>query len=205
MSENASNTSFDARVMWIDTKSLWGGLRQRDYLLRDDVSFVLSIDEGVWPTVFDDQAWGFSPSDIYIGGPERPSFVGINHPLWDSLDELRTYLKDHETRVTKPYWLVAFVKPVEAGNEAIEDGWDFLGYDVADAMAISGLSNCTYSASEKETIMQYGWADNLNEYHLFSVLNVADEFRAYSDKRVPEHAPFAVVAIYRVPDNDNNA
>jgi hypothetical protein len=40
------------------------------------------------------------------------------------------------------------------------------------------------------------FASTLNERHLVSDLAGADAFRQWCDRRVPEHAPFAVLALY---------
>jgi hypothetical protein len=76
--------------------------------------------------------------------------------------------------------------------------WQLVGFDVADAGLISGLSNCGYSDSERAEGMR-SWADSLNSHHLFLNAGRASEFTAYANRRVPEHAPFYVYAIYRIP------
>ena len=65
---------------------------------------------------------------------------------------------------------------------------ELLGYDVIDTDigSISGLSNCDINWRIAE---QCG---PLNQHHLFSNYNHAECFRDLADKRVEEHAPFAV-------------
>jgi hypothetical protein len=76
-------------------------------------------------------------------------------------------------------------------------GWRFLGYDIADAGDISGLSNCGYEGHELESLRPT-WAPRLNDHGLFSDASDAISFRSVTDKRVAEHAPFRVCGIWLV-------
>jgi hypothetical protein len=70
--------------------------------------------------------------------------------------------------------------------------WKLLGYDVSDDIGTSALMNCApHSDSEVQR-----WVKHLNHYHLFEQLVAADDYRAESDLRVPEHAPFYVIGLY---------
>jgi hypothetical protein len=85
------------------------------------------------------------------------------------------------------------------GQELDEDlpaapEWRLIGYDVCDAAGTSGLSNCGYEPGERAEAESF--AAKLNERHLVSDLASADAFRQWCDRRVPEHAPFAVLALY---------
>jgi hypothetical protein len=75
--------------------------------------------------------------------------------------------------------------------------WEFMGYDICDATGTSGLSNCSYSSSEIDELRTH-WAEALNEYHLFHRLDDALSYRQLTDARVSDHAPFAVVGIWRI-------
>jgi len=72
-----------------------------------------------------------------------------------------------------------------------------LGYDIADDVFLSGLSNCGYTDEEK-TALRSTWASRLNRFHLFDQADVAFEFKTLTEARVPEHAPFFVFGIYRL-------
>ena len=74
-----------------------------------------------------------------------------------------------------------------------------LGYDVADLALISGLTNCGYAPDIVET-MRARWAPRLNAHHLFTTATDAATFKSATDVRVPEHAPFYVYDIHRLPD-----
>ncbi len=70
-----------------------------------------------------------------------------------------------------------------------------LGYDIADDVFLSGLSNCGYT-EEETAMLRSTWAARLNRFHLFDQLDAASEFKALTDARVPEHAPFFVFGLY---------
>jgi hypothetical protein len=81
--------------------------------------------------------------------------------------------------------------------EPLLDGsedWPVVGYDVADASLLSGLMNCGYSQPERRALRP-AWATKLNRSGLFDSVEDAFAFRAVTDSRVPEHAPFFVFAI----------
>ena len=76
--------------------------------------------------------------------------------------------------------------------------WRFLGYDVADGGPCSGLSNCAYNAEEMPALLKR-FSNRLNSNHLFDVYQDARDFKLLSDQRLPDHAPFYVIALYRIP------
>jgi hypothetical protein len=77
-------------------------------------------------------------------------------------------------------------------------GWELIGYDICDCTGTSGLSNCSYDSSRVHELRDR-WSALLNGYHLFPRLDDAASYRLLTDSRVPEHAPFAVVALWRAP------
>lgn len=74
----------------------------------------------------------------------------------------------------------------------------FPGFDIADLSGISALSNCEYSPQEKERLARF-WEARLNAFGLLATDDDAKEFRQLSNSRVPEHSPFWVFGIWRVP------
>ena len=74
-----------------------------------------------------------------------------------------------------------------------------LGYDVADAGWISGLTNCGYTQTDLEELTP-AWSDRLNSYGLLATLEDAVAFRQVSDARIAEHAPFWIYALWELPD-----
>lgn len=160
----------------------------RQFLLRDDVHWPLSIDRWTWPSIVTD----------------RPAWIGPNSPLWESLDELESHLEDFG----QPYTLICaswhtergeqqgMVGPYEIADLEPDKDWRFLGFDIADP-STSGLSNCGYRPDEHDALAAQ-WAARINEHHLIPDLNDAFEFRRMTNARVPEHAPFFVIGLWIV-------
>jgi hypothetical protein len=78
-------------------------------------------------------------------------------------------------------------------------GASSLGYDIADAALISGLSNCGYEPAEKEEL-ENKWSSRLNQYGLLSTIEDAVELREITDRRVPEHAPFWIFEVLQTEE-----
>ena len=155
----------------------------------------LSVDALVWPSVF--------------GGLTDLGWTGPVQALWDDLERMDRKL---QALPTTPRWRIAVAwvpesdarggagPPIpETTPDVLGDGWSILGFDVADGMHISGLSNCGYEPSEK-AIFRRDWAGALNEHHLFESPVTARAFRDATEARVPEHAPFFVYCVLRVDD-----
>jgi hypothetical protein len=170
---------YDVRVPPGSLRKAWPSARRALYLLREDVAAPLSTDVLVWPSV-------------------RPAPFVPAAGLWPELAALRRAVGDAG-------WTVAVTRPGErtaelwwdTAPEAVDAAWTLLGYDVSDAALLSGLSNCGYD--DERPRLQAAWAEHLNEHHLFRDATRADGFRAETDARVPEHAPFFVYGLYRVP------
>jgi len=191
----------------------WRDGRAACALLRTDgVIKPLSVDAAVWGSAFD-----------AIPGAAFPAWIGGHIDLWDDLAELTGYLASAAAtgRVPRPYWVVAFTVVEELGVReyldahppetallhvgearppAVDPAWEFLGYDVADAGRLSGLSNCLYAGDEEDAPLVAAFRDRVNAYHLFAALGDADAFRLASDRRVPEHAPFFVFGLFRIAE-----
>ena len=106
----------------------------------------------------------------------------------------KSYAEDHMAMSDfPPHWKL---NPAE-----ISTNWKLLGYDVVDGAfggELSGLTNCGYSGDARAIIEKHNWENEINSYHLFNSLKVADEFRKYTNSRVTEHAPFYVFGIYLI-------
>jgi hypothetical protein len=197
----------------------WDESRKRAFLLRLDVSSPLSIDAMVWPSVFE------------LHREPRPAFVGIFDDLWMDLGALRERLTTAETlkdaRVAAFGRMTAVASAEElaaletllrgvhpdgtpgdlpasiANPAAVEPGWTFLGYDVADLWGLSGLMNCGFGPEEDVEALRLYWGPKLNRWHLFDRLGDAREFKELSNRRVQEHAPFYVDGIWLVDGTIN--
>jgi hypothetical protein len=201
---------FDARERFLEPGSLWPPERRAAFLLREDVRKPLSVDTSVWPSLFGE---GLSDVERVGRGLEAlraPGWRGPNQELWDSLSRMQSALG---LLPSEAYWTVAVswvsvegFSESRAGNgpyrekmepEAVSTDWTLLGFDVADAGFISGLSNCGYTPEEVAGL-RATWASALNAHHLFDDLEKALAFRELTEARVPEHAPFFVYALRRL-------
>jgi hypothetical protein len=206
---------FDARVA---APSHWSDMRKAELLLRD-VEQPCSVDPEVWPSLFDrpgtprpsyvgffqdlwedaavlrahlaehaagasctvvavtvlarrDQGWqGSSPLAPVLGGRVYDAFTGLPLPL-------------------------PFARPSER-----DPRWPLLGFDVADIYGLSGLSDCPYPELQalQQQELQRTFGRRLNERHLFTTPEDADEFRPICDARVPNHRPFFVYGLWEMP------
>ncbi|MBI5479440.1 MAG: hypothetical protein HY906_11315 [Deltaproteobacteria bacterium] len=203
---------FDARVA---TPTDWPATRRSQYLLRPDVTQPCSADSRVWPSLFD------RPGHV------RPSYVGFFQDLWEDLEHLRAHVPRGSPRdrvlvgvtvqARQGGWTgQSPLAPVLGGRvfdafsglplplpfarpSARDRAWPLIGYDVADTSGLSGLSNCGYDLGFEREELQGTYAARLNDGHLFTTADDADEFRRMCDRRVPEHAPFFVYGLWRVP------
>jgi len=187
------------------------------FLLRPDVEWPLSIDQGVWPSVFYEKP---------VESPdESSSTIEIDHAFHNqcevNLEQLRTYYDSH--RMFAPsgvFTAVELLSEKEANGDSMSylidgniqcaiplgpttperppDGSVLLGYDVADAGRISGLANCGYT-DEQARDLRPVWAQALNSFGLLKTMEEAIRFRAVCDRRVCEHAPFWIYALWRLP------
>jgi hypothetical protein len=203
---------FDARVAYPDPRVVWPDERRQTFLFKVDAKMPLSVDEAIWPSIFDDEA---KVSSYFTkgGGLNLQPRLG----LWRNLDELRLKCRSF-TSSPESYCLLAISiatpEPASLPDHIQEasrifkstdlTAWDSLGFDVADSDLLSGLMNCGFDEAELTTVALEAralWSRELNEYSLFDNYEAADAFRAYSDERVPEHAPFYVFRLLIAPGN----
>ncbi|MBC8063536.1 MAG: hypothetical protein H7Y17_01800 [Chlorobia bacterium] len=197
---------YDARRMDPDWRNQRSGCGWDSFLIRTDIECPLSTDDAVWDFALD---W-HDPKVV------KPDWTGPFQHLWENLADMEVALTRHKSLTSQPYWVIGVAR---ARNESIEnrgtsegpythftndqvspaspaENWTLLGYDVSDYSQLSGLMNCGYDESDRDR-MEY-FAPKLNPFHLFSVLSVAEECRGWMDKRVQEHAPFFVYALFKI-------
>ena len=171
----------------------WDQERRRVFLLNSEVKIPKSVDPNVWE----------EPLKEYTN-----SIPSLPLPYWHDLDEL-----DHA--VSKLTYSCEIISISICGDVEIPEHMNFfrprpfvfprkrfssfIGYDVADSALISGLFNCGFDDLEK-TLAANDFSSFLNEFGLFNSIEKAEKFRSYSDKRVREHAPFYVYAIFSEPN-----
>ncbi|NOU27561.1 MAG: hypothetical protein HOO96_06590 [Polyangiaceae bacterium] len=173
----------------------WTADRRETYLLCLDVARPLSVDRSVW-----------SP-------PRRPDAPRFDALPWITTDDVRARAITTFGAPAGHWVLVALGAVAEDEREAsalardhgiteplvAPPSWTFLGFDVFDG-GISGLVNCGYGPTETSALRQK-WASCLNQHGLFADAALALAFRAFTNARVPEHAPFRVVGLWTLPSD----
>jgi hypothetical protein len=206
---------FDARESPQRVAGTWNPERRANFLCRLDAESPLSVDTGVWPSLF----------ERFPG--RLPAWTGRVQGLWADLTQLREAVRGIEDLclVAVAVDRASCSQPAEKALEqylrgvtpegepgpypepheiaqphTLDSGWDFLGCDVADFLGVSGLSNAGFlSDRENAEALRKKWGSRLNRFHLFDDLADARAFRAFADQRVSEHAPFFVMGLWRVP------
>jgi hypothetical protein len=192
---------FDARLPAPAAQATWTPERAEAYLLRADLDAVLSVDRVAWP--------GISPPDKRLRSPARVFDLG----LWDDVRPLAAHLQADPVARQQAWWAIAVTLLIDAASDAevewwtlfaspavtstVDASWTFLGYDIADG-PFSGLSNCGYRPDEIGVAREL-WGAHLNDHHLFTDQAQALACMEYTEERVPEHAPFFVFGLYRLP------
>ncbi len=201
----------------------WPDARRDHFLLRPDIEWPLSFDPIVWPSVFE------NPGEVRVPGvedwwPDRPPTV-VAEPankrydafmdLWPALDEMLEVFRRQSSAGacgvpiaaelvgdTTPESDVAPWPDFDTGIvvQSRPGNWAFLGYDVCDFGWVSGLSNCGTAPDEMRQLAR-DWRDRLNEFGLFPAEADARVYCRITDRRVPEHAPFRVIALHRAPED----
>lgn len=183
---------YQAWAVGRDFRAVWEPERIAQYLLKEDLTWPLSVN---WPSAFEE-------AQI-----QAHAWTGMPLGLWASLDALRAFIST--TKLPPPYWIVAVTQVGTAEKQrwyrtnfeiqppALSEAWPRLGFDVADDYLLSGLMNCGYWPEERALLRQR-FAGQLNTYHLFTDRAVAQTFRRLTDERVPEHRPFNVFGLYLV-------
>jgi len=148
----------------------WPESRKDTYLLRADVTKVLSVDSLVWPKAV-------RGVDKNVRAPLQWRDLG----LWENLQQSQKYLQQNRNTVQHPYQAIGITLlrdalPVQEQEiwtllaptvpTSLNKEWTFLGYDKSDDGFISGLSDCGYVASELH--LRDGWRPYLNDWHLFT-------------------------------------
>lgn len=176
---------YDVRVAPEQAARAWDEARRAQFLLRVDAPCPLSVDEAVWPR----------PG----APPPGDGLLEVLTPRFATLEDARAAAESDDVVIAITAWRGPGEPELPAGPaEPVhpDPAWERLGWDVADGVFPSALSNCGYGA-EAET-WRARWADRLDAHHLLSTLPDAFAFRDASQRRVPEHAPMSVLGLYRV-------
>jgi hypothetical protein len=178
----------------------WPPARRDLYLLRFDLDRPLSTDTAVWPAV--------SVEAPLLGPPWHRSVK-----VWPDLPAIQRFLPRRAYEVVALTLVLRDLKGDELAEWQDIDSLDAkdplplgstrLGYDVSDRALLSGLTNCGYSTDAARELRPV-WGPRLNRYHLFSQLADAVVFKALTDRRVPEHAPFFCYGLYLAPSRPSH-
>lgn len=197
------------------------GYDARVILHRDALNVMdrkASVDSSIWPSVFNQGEYPeLSLSErerVGFGTLSLPEYTGVNHPLWQNLQNLKDYLYLHANDISLSYWIVAVTGLVSGVNlklnpddwprfelavpESISKHWHLLGYDVNgrfDEDNISWIFPCN-PKGQKEAPLK--WKRLLNAYGLFDFVEDAVEFRKSEDVQTPSDAPHFVRGIWKV-------
>ena len=198
--------------------TLWDEEHRNRFLLRPEIEWPLSVDPMVWPSVFFSKIFRDATKLPYGNIEVNPATDDGKY--WLNLEQMQAYYAAHKrpgsrgvfiaihlfserslAEDTVPYSLPDGIQAAlvlgHANPSECPANSEIVGYDVADASGISGLTNCGYPASEKLHLGR-AWASRLNSFGLLKTLEDATEFRKLSDARAPEHAPFWVYGISRL-------
>ena len=181
---------------------------REELLLRPEVECPLSVDSHIWPSHF-----LFHPQIRHLIGEGQPILIEADSDcrggLWPNLVRMQQrLLENHRSAV-----LIAIEVLMPDAASFAEFQWDLvsskkkpsvvpdgsvlLGFDVADAAFLSGLSNCAYSEEERQRLRPE-WQTRVNDLGLLTSTEDGIKFKEISNTRVPEHAPFWVYRLHRL-------
>jgi hypothetical protein len=210
---------FDSREMWLSfDETTWPHDQRQIFFLRDDLIKPLSVDQdGGWQSALQGnpslRMWWLR-EDPYAQWPHAEWIFDQSVTTYGQLCVSPTFVRKTIEAASphkdKPQWIVAITiigeeveidYPFEAfltEVRHVDPTWEFVGYDVAEeSCGISGLTNMGYRDDVKPFARkQFG--SHLNEYHLFTDVEIAQAFATWSNTRDPGHGPFYAYGIYLI-------
>lgn len=189
--------------------------------LRNGIIKPLSVDTSIWSSVFEDGNYPDLSIDerkrIGLGTLKIPESIGENMPLWGNLEQLENYLTEHNAELIKPYWIISITglledlehkspreewprfEPTKPGNR--EEAWRLIGYDINSRYNECCLTGTCFEGNEEHIrSLRNQWGPHLNEYHLFTDIKQAIEFRDLQNCEHPNEAPHFVYGIWLIKD-----
>jgi hypothetical protein len=192
---------------------MWDADYRREYLLRSDICWPMSVDRAVWPSAFQGEYLyrvnGVKKRVLSVLTATPPSELRTDLDLWRDWRTMQAWFAEHRTagfgdgvrigvsvllgegdQPTGPLspGLLETISPLPSGANT-------LGFDVADANLLSGLSNCGYGADEMEQ-RRAEWRHRIGDRGLIDGLADAVSFCSATNERVAGHRPFFVFAIH---------
>jgi hypothetical protein len=202
---------FDAREMWQDFNSSWPPGRKESMLIRQDITKPLSTETYLWPSVFDilEREENGAITLYEDSRLKRLPWTG-NLGHWEDLSKLQENLNAGWGEEWERCWLIAvtvLLQPASPDEQAywatqlrstvpatLDETWQFLGFDVADAYLRSGLMGCGHAASDGKYI------PFLNTYHLLSDLAQALQYKDKMNLGNTQHAPYYIYGLHLIYD-----
>ena len=201
----------------------WNDERRQRSLLRPEVARPLSVDNVVWPTIFD----GPWEEVQVLDGPQGKQIgvtwvydrrvIGPNAPLWHDLDRMKGRLAEQgagpaDVVLVAVAWCFRWngepnpypegiwgpYAMVDTEPEELEESWTLLGYDVAGGSLNSSLVSF-YRTPEDGDRLREKWAPKLNEHHLLHDQDAAFAFAEDANTGVPAEYMQHVYSLYRLP------
>jgi len=182
---------------------------REEFLLRPELKCPFSVDRHIWPTHF-----LYHPEIRHLIGQHQPALLEVSARceggLWLNLERMRQRLNENnraailisvELLTPESTSLAEFPSSLiytDTEPGSLPSGSTFLGYDVADVGFWSGLSNCAYTKQELAELRP-NWSKRINDFGLLQLESDAIAFKEISDMRVPDHAPFWVYRLHRLP------
>jgi hypothetical protein len=178
-------------------------------LLRPEIELPFSVDTHIWPTHF------LYYPHFRMESREPPLIVTDQEcecDFWLNLTQMRRVLAENqraailiavELLAPEKVTFAEFASPniyMTTEPKSVPEGSICLGFDVADSGFWSGLSNCGYSEDEREKL-RHEWQSKINDFGLLQTEQDALTFRDLTNNRVPDHAPFWVYRLYRLPES----
>ena len=225
--ENHEVVGFDIRLCAEDYVDKRWDKKNRDLLLlKPEITWPLSVDEWIWPSVFilsQKEALqarvGYFPEYLPFQGVIKADPTNFRHQitaLWTNFEEMKIcYFENAKKKEKLPQQAIPIAVELITNepftsyeywhgalfpslNIQIPANWVFLGYDIADDGFESGLYSRGYEQNEKR-LLQKTWITRFNEYGLIKDFKDVTEFKELTDKRIPEHAPFYIFGLWRAP------
>jgi hypothetical protein len=203
-------TGYDLRIDPERLVDFWDSGRKSSYLIKTDILYPLSVDNMVWPSIFDDGITGIGLAEEHrkklgLTGFPIKEWVGPNKPFWSSEKELLDYakealgqnVKETSNRLIRVH---RFLTKEDSAYTAVDNfeltEGKFCGYDVADQAFLSALANINILTRDNK--IPDNLFNELNKFHLFNEIEKAFEYKAYISCEVREHVPFYVFGIWEM-------
>lgn len=170
----------------------WTQDRRQHFLINPNIDLPKSVSTSVWENI-----------DDFIEENDDYSLFLSSYGFQDrkELSRLSCYNKMQTDKIMVRsclhylHFVPTFVWALGMLPYQDDDGFFFMGYDIADGGMTSGLFNCGYNTDELKYCKER-YFSSLNHHGLFESFDIALDFLHYTNKRVEDHAPFYIYSLY---------